>query len=82
MEPKQATPSVQFQADDGRVVTAAKIIKTPLSHTYEYLRSQCDGDQELARVLLEADPEIDLEAAGRKTGPTDRVLRKAPVPVN
>jgi len=24
--------------------------------------------------LLEADPEIDLEAAGRKSGPTDRVL--------
>ncbi len=74
MDPKQATPPMQFQADDGRVVTAAKIIKTPLSKSYSYLRSHCNSDQELARVLLEADPEIDLEASGRKTGPTDRVL--------
>ncbi len=74
MEPKEAAPPVQFQADDGRLVTAAKIIKTPLLQTYNYLRSRCDSDQELAQVLLEADPEIDLEAAGRKSGPTDRVL--------
>ncbi len=74
MEPKEAAAPVQFQADDGRLVKAARIIKTPLSQTYSYLRSRCDGDQELARVLLEADPEIDLEAAGRKSGPTDRVL--------
>ncbi len=74
MEPKQAAPPVQFQSDGGRLVTAAKIIKTPLPQTYDYLRSRCNSDQELAQVLLEADPEIDLEAAGRKSGPTDRVL--------
>jgi hypothetical protein len=74
MESRQATPSVQFQTDDGTLVTAAKIIKTPLPQTYEYLRSQCSSDHELSQVLLENDPEIDLEAAGRKTGPTDRVL--------
>ncbi len=74
MEPKEAATSMRFQTDDGRLVTAAKIIKAPLPQTYEYLRFQCNSDHELARVLLAADPEIDLEAAGRKTGPTDRVL--------
>ncbi len=74
MEPKEAAPSIQFKTDDGRPVTAAKIIKTPLPQTYDYLRTRCNSDRELAQVLLEADPEIDLEAAGRKTGPTDRVL--------
>ncbi len=74
MEPRQAAPSVQFQANDGRLVTADKIIKTPLPQTYDYLRSRCNSDQKLAQVLLESDPEIDLEAAGRKTASTDRVL--------
>jgi hypothetical protein len=74
METKRMTPPIQFQCDDGRVVTAAKIIKSPLQQTYTHLRSHCNSDQELARVLLEADPEIDTEAAGRKSGPTDRVL--------
>ncbi len=79
MEARQMTPPIQFKSDDGRVVTAAKIIKSPLSKTYSYLRSHCthqwgNSDQELAQVLLEADPEIDMEAAGRYTGPTDRVL--------
>ncbi len=74
MEPKETATPIQFQTNDGRLVTAAKIIKSPLSKTYSYLRSHCNNDQELARVLLESDPEIDLEAAGRYTGPTDRVL--------
>jgi hypothetical protein len=74
MEVKQATPPVQFHTNDGRFVTAAKIIKSPLPKTYSYLRSHCNSDKELAQVMLEGDPEIDFEAVGRYTGPTDRVL--------
>ncbi len=74
MESKQATPSQQFQTEDGRFVKAAKIIKSPLPKIYSYLRSRCNDDHELARILMESDPEIDYEAAGRKTGSTDRIL--------
>jgi hypothetical protein len=74
MEPKQASQNGQFQAEDGRVVKTAKFIKAPLSKTYASLHSRCNDDQELARLLMESDPEIDFEAAGRQTGPTDRVL--------
>ncbi len=74
MESKQATPSQQFQTEDGRFVKAARIIKSPLTKTYSYLRSRCNDDQELARLLMESDPEIDYESAGKKTGPIDRVL--------
>jgi hypothetical protein len=74
MESREAAPSRQFQADDGRLVKAARIIKSPLPKTYSYLRSRCNDDRELARILMESDPDIDYEAAGRKTGPTDRVL--------
>jgi len=74
MEPKQVTPSQQFRTEDGRIVKTARIIKSPLSRTYSCLQSRCSGDQELARLLMESDPEIDFEAVGRKTGSTDRVL--------
>ncbi len=74
MESKEAVPSQQFQAEDGREVKAARIIKSPLHKTYSYIRSRCNDDRELARLLMESDPEIDFEAAGRKTGPSDRVL--------
>ena len=63
-----------FQTEDGRPARATRLIKSPLARAYAALRSRCADDAELARLLIEADPEIDLEAAGRRTGPTDRVL--------
>jgi len=45
-----------------------------MSRSYEALRRRCPDDAELAELLIEEDPEIDFEAAGRRTGPTDRVL--------
>ena len=74
MESKGTVPSQQFQAEDGREVEAARIIKSPLHKTYSYIRSRCNDDRELTRLLMESDPEIDFEATGRKTGPIDRVL--------
>ena len=74
MESREEAPSQQFQAEDGRLVKAARIIKSPLPKSYSYLRSRCTDDKELARILMESDPEIDYEAVGRKTGPIDRVL--------
>ena len=63
-----------FQAQDGRPAQASRVIKSPLARTYAALRSRCADDTELSQLLIEGDPEIDLEAAGRRTGPTDRVL--------
>ena len=63
-----------LQAADGRAVEATRLIKTPLRRMYDALRARCPDDAELAELLVEEDPEIDLEAAGRRAGPTDRVL--------
>ena len=63
-----------LQTPDGRGVEAARFIKAPLARTYAALRSRCPDDAELAELLMEEDPEIDLETTGRRTGPTDRVL--------
>jgi len=74
MEAKHTAPPLQFQTADGRSAQAAKLIKAPMTKTYSALRSRCADNDELAQLLIEADPEIDMQAAGRKTGPTDRIL--------
>jgi hypothetical protein len=74
MEPARRRGRPKLQTPDGRGVKAARFIKSPLSRTYPALRSRCPDDAELAELLVEEDPEIDLEATGRRTGPTDRVL--------
>jgi hypothetical protein len=74
MAPAQRDARPRVETTDGRHVEAERFIKTPLPRTYDALRARCADDAELAGLLLEEDPEIDLEAAGRRTGPTDRVL--------
>jgi len=74
MEPARRHGRPKLQTLDGRAVEAARLIKTPLVRNYATLRSRCGDDAELAELLIEEDPEVDLEAAGRRTGPTDRVL--------
>jgi len=74
MESRRMSPSMCYQTMDGRKAMAARIIKAPLSKTYSYLRSRCQDDRELARLIMQGNPEIDLEAAGRKTGHTERIL--------
>ena len=74
MEPARRRGRAKLQTLDGRGVEAARFIKAPLARTYAALRSRCSEDPEVAELLIEEDPEIDLEATGRRTGPTDRVL--------
>ena len=74
MAPAQRSARPRVEAPDGRHVEAARFIKAPLPRAYDALRARCADDGELAELLIEEDPEIDLEAAGRRTGPTDRVL--------
>ena len=72
--PKLRTP-------DGRSAAVVRFIKSPPARTYAALRSppaggsRCPDDAALAQLIIEEDPEIDFEAAGRRTGPTDRVLK-------
>jgi hypothetical protein len=63
-----------MQTADGRPIEATRFIKSPMPKTYDALRARCPDDTEFAELLIEEDPEIDLEAAGRRTGPTDHVL--------
>jgi hypothetical protein len=74
METKSTSPALRFQTEDGKTVTSTRIIKSHLTKSYSHILSRCDRDGGIANYLMDADPEIDLEASGRMTGPTNRVL--------
>lgn len=76
MEPPRLAPRELSRTADGRVVTAERFIK---SHAQSPIAALLKGASPsvLAQALLEGDPEIDLEATGRRVGPTDRVFLDA-----
>lgn len=74
MEPARRRNRPKLQTPDGRGVEATRFIKAPLARAYAALRSRCGDEAGLAELLIEEDPEIDFEATGRRTGPTDGVV--------
>ncbi|HPQ70589.1 MAG TPA: hypothetical protein PKW95_15800 [bacterium] len=63
----------EFRTPDGGPVHFERIIKSPIERGEIALRHHYKDDDSLARALTQGDPEIDMEAAGRVTGPCDRV---------
>jgi hypothetical protein len=59
---------------DGEQVHSERFIKQTEKHVYDALIEDADDDPEaLAQALVEGDPEIDFEMAGRRVGTADRV---------
>ena len=69
-----AQPAIKYQTQDGQKAKPYQVIKSPIQKSYANLRRKVPDNKELVKLLIESDPEIDLEAAGRKAGPTDRIL--------
>jgi len=69
--PRMSKP--ELRTADGGPVRFEKIIKSPMDRSESALRRQNHNDDSLARALIEGDPEIDMEAAGRIAGACDRV---------
>lgn len=65
-----AKETVRYQDLDGRPVRPVRRIKL----ARDGWDSSADPD-ELARLLVDGDPEVDMELTGRETGPCDRVYR-------
>ncbi len=63
----------EFRAPDGGPVHFERIIKSPMDRSESVLRRQYKDDDTLARALIDGDPEIDMEVAGRIAGPCDRI---------
>lgn len=63
-----------YRTTDGRRPTAARLIKATEATAYEALLAGCDGDADrLAEALIAGDPEVDLEAVGRRLDDASRV---------
>jgi hypothetical protein len=71
--PRRKPESVQHQDGLGRSVRHARLIKATDETCFDALRKRLGDAVALARALIDNDPEIDLEAVGRETGPCDRV---------
>jgi len=67
------TAERELHAPDGGAVRFERIIKSPLEQNETALRRQYATDDSLARALIDGDPEIDMESAGRIAGACDRV---------
>lgn len=57
----------------GRPVQFSRRIKATEDASTQALKQRFPDPEALARALIQGDPEVDLEAAGRETGPCDRV---------
>ena len=73
LSPPPRTAEPEFRALDGGPVRFERIIKSPMDRNETALRRQHQDDDSLVRALIDGDPEIDMEAAGRIAGPCDRV---------
>ena len=62
-----------YQNLAGEKVQNRRRIKAPAETCADALLSRHSDPEELAHALLEGDPELDMETAGRVTGPCDRV---------
>jgi len=69
----QGTAQQELRAPNGGPARFERIIKSPMERGEMALRRQCKDDDSFARALIDTDPEIDMEAAGRIAGTCDRV---------
>lgn len=76
MESPKRPPGRRIVAPGGRSATFSTFVKVPEGKDYRALLKAHGDDAALARALVEGDPEIDLEAVGRRVGPVDRVWVK------
>ena len=73
LSPSPHMAETVFRALDSGPVRFERIIKSPMDRIESALRRQYKDDDSLARSLINGDPEIDMEAAGRIAGPCDRI---------
>ncbi len=71
--PRQKPPDVSYTDSSGSPVRFTRRIKATETTNYSALLLRYDEPDSLAQALIDGDPEIDLQTAGREVGPCDRV---------
>lgn len=64
---------VSFVNSNGQAVKSDRLIKMTDEQTYEALLNKFEDDTRLAEALMDSDPEIPFDKAGRRVGWSDRV---------
>lgn len=65
--------NIRWLDDSGRQASSARVVKATLSHDYAQLVAEHGKPENLSQLLIDGDPEIDLEHTGRFLRETSRV---------
>lgn len=68
-----ADRSVRWLDKQGRQAASARLVKSTLNHGFEALVAEHGDASQLSQVIVDSDPEIDLENTGRFLRDTSRV---------
>ena len=71
--PRRRPPEPSYNDTSGSPVRFARLVKATKASSHAALLSRYGDPDFLTQALIDGDPEIDLEAAGREAGPCDRV---------
>jgi len=71
--PRCRPPEPTYTDISGAPVRFARLVKSTADNGHDKLLSRFGDPESLSRALIDGDPEINLEAAGREAGPCDRV---------
>jgi len=64
----------RYQEGTGSLVRHVRLVKTDMTTTHKALACRFGDGDELATALMDSDPEIDIESAGRETGSCKRIF--------
>jgi hypothetical protein len=71
--PRRRAARIGHRDATGAPVRFCRCIKSTTATNFTSLLRRHGQPEALARSLVDGDPELDLEAAGRETGPCDRI---------
>jgi len=71
--PRSRPPSLRYTDSSNVSVRFTRLLKATESTSYAALLSRYGDPEVLTRALIDGDPEVDMQAAGREAGPCDRV---------
>jgi hypothetical protein len=74
LEACRVAVDIRYRSATGAVVRHVRLVKSSVTTNHEALLERFGDQQGLAKALIAGDPEIDLEAAGKRTGPCKRVF--------
>jgi len=71
--PRQVQRKVTSRDIDGHPIRFTRLVKATERTHWKVIRNRFADKDDIAQALIHGDPEINLEATGRETGPCDRV---------